>query len=76
MQYCNDFSHYTAENILHVAPKPAHSGPELCHSMPKSKHADKLAREVVLNKVSLVSLERPSFTSGGGSVKGLKLDRN
>jgi hypothetical protein len=74
MIYCNDFSHYTAENILHAAPKPAHSGPELCQSMPKSKFADKLAREIVLDKISLVSLERPLCASGGGGVvKGLKL---
>ena len=74
MIYCNDFSHYTAENILNAPPSPSHSGPELCESMPKSKFADKLAREVVLDKISLVSLERPLFASGGGVVKGLKLN--
>ncbi len=73
MIYCNDFSHYRAENILNSASKPAHSGPELCNSMPKSKFADKLAREVVLDKITLVSLERPLFSGGGGAVKGLKL---
>ena len=73
MIYCNDFSHYRAENILNAASKPAHSGPELCNSMPKSKFADKLAREVVLDKITLVSLERPLFAGGGGVVKGLKL---
>jgi len=61
----NDFSHYQAENILHKTSQPAHSGPELCKQMPKSIHADRLAREVVLDKVSLSETVRPAWTSAG-----------
>ncbi len=73
MMNYNDLSQYKAGNILHSASKPAHSGPELCQTMPRSKFAEKLAREVVLDKITLVSLERPLFASGGGVIKGLKL---
>jgi hypothetical protein len=72
MTYYDGFSHYLAENITHSPSRPAHSGPEICNEFPKSKLADKLAREVVLGGVSLVSRERPSFTSGSGLTKGLK----
>jgi hypothetical protein len=72
MIYRNGFSHYQAENILHSPSKPAHSGPEVCNEFPKSIQADNLAREVVLDRVSLVIHERPAFTSGSGLTKGLK----
>jgi hypothetical protein len=67
MEFCNDFSHYMAENILHSPASPAHSGPELCYIMPKSVHADTLAREIILDKVSLITLEHPSWISGNAS---------
>ena len=73
MLYCNDFSQYQAENILQTPSSPAHSGPELCYAMPDSVLANNLAREVVLDKVLVVNIERTSWTSGGGSVKGLRL---
>jgi hypothetical protein len=72
MTYYDGFSHYQAENILHSSSRPAHSGPEVCNEFPKSIQADTLAREVVLGGVSLITRERPAFTSGGGSVKGLR----
>jgi hypothetical protein len=76
MLYGNDFSHYTAENILQSPSSTSHSGPELCYEIPESVHADRLAREVVLDRVTLVTIERPSWISGGGSVKGLKLNKD
>jgi hypothetical protein len=57
MMNYNDLSQYSQENILHTAARPAHSGPEV---MPQSKHADRLALEVVLDKISLDIYERPS----------------
>jgi hypothetical protein len=65
MFYYNDFSHYRAENILHESSNPSHSGPELCTQMPKSIHADRLAREVVLDKISLSETVRPASSSAG-----------
>jgi len=63
MFFYNDFSHYRAENILQESSNPSHSGPELCAEMPKSIHADRLAREVVLDKVSIAETVRPTFAS-------------
>ena len=60
MFFYNDFSHYQADNILHKSSNPSHSGPELCTEMPRSIHADRLAREVVLDKISLDIYEQPS----------------
>ena len=68
----NDFSHYQAENILQTTSNPAHSGPELCYAMPDSLLADRLAHEVVMDKISIVPSERISWTTGG-SVSGLRL---
>jgi len=76
MTYYNHFSQYQSENILNSPATTAHSGPEVCDDFPKSIQADTLAREVVLGGVSLVTLERPSFTSGGGTVKGLRFGRD
>jgi len=73
MTYYDDLSHYQSENIMTSPTRLSHSGPELCNDFPRSVQADELAREVVLGGVSIVTLERPAFTSGGGSVKGLKL---
>ena len=64
----NHFSHYQSENILQSPTKPAHSGPDVCNDFRKSIQADTLAREVVLGGVSLVTTQRPAFTSGSGSV--------
>ena len=74
MEYCSDFSHYTADNILHSPSNTAHSGPELCYAMPRSKQADVLASEVVLDRVSVVSVDRPNWTSAKGSSTGLQLN--
>ena len=57
MMFYNDLSAYTAENILQDTPRTAHSGPEV---MPDTIHADRLAREIVLDKISLDIYERPS----------------
>jgi len=65
MFFYNDFSHYRAENILHESSNPSHSGPELCSEMPKSILADRLAREVVLDKVSIAETVRPTWSSTG-----------
>ena len=73
MFFYNDFSHYEAENILHTASKPAHSGPELCSEMPKSVHADRLAREVVLDKITLLATERPVWSSAGEPARSLRM---
>ena len=72
MTYYNYFSHYQAENILQSPASPAHSGPEICNEVPKSKQADRLAREVVLDRVMLVTEERPMVAAGSGFVKGLR----
>ncbi|MEI8135262.1 MAG: hypothetical protein WCH46_09365 [bacterium] len=73
MFYYNDFSLYKAENILDRPAKPSHSGPELCVDMLKSTHADKLAREVVLDKISLLASEQPSWTTITGKTKSYKI---
>lgn len=73
MLFYHNLSHYKAENILQTPTSPAHSGPELCYAMPRSILADKLASEVVLERLSVESFQRPAWTSGGGSYKGLKL---
>ncbi len=70
MFYYNDFSHYEAENILHKTSTPAHSGPEL---MPDTIHADRLAREVVLDKISLLATERPTWTTVSSSERTFKM---
>ncbi|MDP4236668.1 MAG: hypothetical protein Q8919_09500, partial [Bacteroidota bacterium] len=67
--------HYSTDNILSAPSSPAHSGPELYHELSDSIHAEKLAREIVLDRLSIVSNDRPSLSSSGGSIKGLKLDR-
>ena|SRR5438874_12635527 len=71
MSYYSDLSLYLSENILQAPSHTAHSGPEL---MPRSFQADTLAREVVLDKISLVSSERPAFTASGSQMQGLKFD--
>jgi hypothetical protein len=72
MTYRNDFSLYQSENILNSPSRPAHSGPEICNEFPKSAQAEKLAREVVLDRISIQSLERPIIAAGSGLTKGLK----
>ena len=72
MTYRDDFSLYQSENILNSPTKPAHSGPEICNEFPRSAQAEKLAREVVLDRISLQSLESPIIAAGSGLTKGLK----
>jgi hypothetical protein len=73
MFFYNDFSHYKADNILAETSKPAHSGPELCTQMPKSILADKLASEVVLDKIILLATERPAWASAGEPARSLRM---
>jgi hypothetical protein len=68
MFYYNDFSQYQSESILRNS-STAHSGPEL---MPDSIHADRLALEVVLDKICLDSYERPAAV-GTGSERVMKV---
>ncbi len=72
MTYRDDFSLYQSDNILNSPSRPAHSGPEVCDEFPKSVLAEKLAREVVLDRISLQALERPLIAAGSGLTKGLK----
>ncbi|MEP7235625.1 MAG: hypothetical protein ABI778_10040 [Ignavibacteriota bacterium] len=72
MTYYNHFSHYQSENILDSPRRPAHSGPEICNDVPRSRQADTLAREVVLDRVMLISEELPIMAAGSGSPKGLR----
>jgi hypothetical protein len=72
MTYYEHFSLYQPENILNSPSKPAHSGPEICNEFPKSTQADTLAREVVLDRITLQSLERPLIAAGSGLTRGLK----
>ena len=61
MLFYNDLSIYSPDTILTATPKTSHSGPELA---PKSVFADKLALEVVLDKITLAASERPAWTTG------------
>ena len=72
MTYRDDFSLYRSENILNSPTKPAHSGPEICNEFHRSPQAETLAREVVLDRISLQSLERPLIAAGSGLTRGLK----
>jgi hypothetical protein len=72
MTYRDDFSLYRSENILNSPSKPAHSGPDVCNEFPRSSQAETLAREVVLDRISLQALERPLIAAGSGLTKGLK----
>ena len=71
MMFYNDLSAYTSENILTASPKTSHSGPEV---MPNTIHADRLAREVVLDKISLDIYERPSEIATSSTRNYLKIN--
>ena len=70
MMFYNDLSAYTPENILDYSPKTAHSGPELA---PKSIHAENLAREVVLDKINLITSERPAWATAAEPAHSLRM---
>ena len=72
MTYYDGFSHYQTENILHSPSKPAHSGPEICNEFPKSVQAETLAREVVLDRITLEALDHPLLAAGSGLTRGVK----
>ena len=70
MMFYNDLSTYTSDNILRNSPNTAHSGPELA---PKTIHAENLAREVVLDKINLITSDRPSWTTAGEPAHSLRM---
>lgn len=52
---------YYGEHILSQETKPAHSGPELCTTLPAT--AGKLASELILRRIELrmLQLKQPAF---------------
>jgi hypothetical protein len=64
---------YRTDNILETPIRTAHSGPELCTSVPAPKAARKLASTVILGNISIVR-KHQSYGGASGLPTGLRFD--
>ena len=62
---------YHGEHILSQDQQPAHSGPELCKSLPES--ACKLAAELILRRLELRKLQMHHSSFGANLQTGYEL---
>jgi hypothetical protein len=74
MEFLYNITQYTADNIMGSHPLPAHSGPELCASVPEPKPAKELAQEVMMDRLHVVQSQYSFMGIGSGTLFGLRLD--
>lgn len=67
----NALPNYNGEHILSQDTNPAHSGPELCKSLPAS--ARKLASELILRRIELRKLQIKHTSFGVNTQPGYEL---
>lgn len=67
----NTLPTYSGENILSHDSRPAHSGPELCATLPAS--ARKLASELILRRLEVRKLQMRHTSFGVNSQSGYEL---